>query len=235
MKHGAKLWVVAVACAAAGVAHAGMAKDRNGNVGFDTLAECQAAVGDRSVGFYQPFSSHQPKLLNGAVSVKQTTLREALQSPADVIGYCNKGLPRKQGRDGVSPPLQGKFIPLDPNMAVNAYSNRKGELLSVRMQKCDNWMDANFSSVSAKPVAQPVAPVPAPVVVAPTPVPAPAPVVVKPLPAPVAVVAPVAAAVAAPATSSWWWLAAPVVACAVLDCFDNDETTTTTTSPTTSN
>jgi hypothetical protein len=237
MKHEAKTWVIAMACAAAGVAQAGMVRDGQGNMGFDTLAECQAAVADRSATFYQPFSTNKPKLLNGAVKVEQTTLAQALNTAGDVVGFCSKGMGRMQGRDGVSRALQGKYVPLDPNMAVNAYRNRKGALVSVRMQKCDNWIDPNFHSVTAKPAPQPVsrpaapAPAPAPVaeaqpVLVPKPAPAPAPVVA----APVAVGAAVAAK-----TTSWWWLAAPVVACAVLDCLDNDDssTTTTTTSTTT--
>lgn len=229
MMNGAKQWMVALACVAAGAAQAGMVKDKQGNVGFDTMAECQAAVSERSVGFYQPFSNNKPKLLNGAASVRQTTLREALNAPADVLGFCSKGVGRKQGRDGVSRVLQGKYVPLDPNMAVNAYSNRKGQLINIRMQKCDNWMDPNFQAVTARPVAQPVV-TPAPVVTAPAPVVvAPAPVVTAPAPTAVAPVA----AVAAPAGNSWLWLSAPVIACALLDCMDDGSSGTNGTSGTT--
>lgn len=228
---------LALLCASAALVHAGMVKDPSGNAGFDTLQECEAAVVSGAVGFYKPYTRHSPKMLNGAVKVRQSTLREALQESGTVKGYCSMGMGRKQGRNGVHARLQGKYIPLDAQMGVNVYSNRQGNVVAIRMAQCDNWIDTKVSRVLASSVTSPSGPVlttqsQAPVAPAPA-----APVASMPAvpPAPIALPTvrppdPVPAAAAltpAPAASTipWWALAASVAACVVFECLDNGGTT----------
>lgn len=154
----------------AAAAQAGMVTDRNGNVGFDTAAECDAAVVAGGVRFYQPFTEHPPLRRAGEADVKAMKLSElvsAQQAAAalgfDAAGYargaCDLGVGRSQGRDGVSPELVGKYVPYSPAMSVNVYFDRQGVPLRATMQQCDN----NFSRNLPRPVghAAPVSAIPA--------------------------------------------------------------------------
>jgi hypothetical protein len=198
---------------AAGVvtsASAGMVKDKHGNVGYDTAAECDAAVRAGTATFYTSFTHKPPLKRAGEVSVKAMTLADVgiPQSVVDQKGFgtsryqpgaCDPGAARSGGRDGVAAELQGKYVPFSPAMAVNVYYDKAGKPVRVSMKQCDNWFGGNFPRpipapvVAAKPAAAPPAPPAAPPAAA---VPPPPPAAAAPVtPAPVAPVS-VKAAVA---------------------------------------
>ena len=118
------------------------ATDRQGNVGYSTAAECDAAVAAGSAKFYEPFTDHPPLKRDGEVAVKQGKLSDAGLQYGQ--GACDLGVGRSQGRDGVSGPLIGKFVPYSPDMPINLYSNAAGKVIRVTMQKCDNNFGDNF-------------------------------------------------------------------------------------------
>ena len=47
--------------------------DANGNVGYDTLAECVAAIESGDAKFYQPFTTHPPLKRTGETEVNVET------------------------------------------------------------------------------------------------------------------------------------------------------------------
>jgi len=153
--------------------HAGMVTDANGNVGYDTAAECDMAVQSGTARFYVPTTRMSPLRRQGEVSVR--TARLADLGPEYAQGACDLGVGRANGRNGVSRALQGKYVPYSPDMPVNLYLNRDGAPVRASMGQCDN----RFSDVRPRPVAVAApapAPAPAPVAVpAPAPMPAPAP------------------------------------------------------------
>lgn len=164
-------------------AHAGMVQDANGNVGYDTAAECDAAVQGGKVRFYSPMTKMPALKRKGEKSVSVSTLGEA--GAQYKLGACDVGVARGDKRNGVSAKLVGKYVPFSASMPVNAYKDASGSVVRLSMAQCDNRFSANMP----RPV-----PMPAPKVVA-----APAPVVVAAAPAPAPVVAaPVAAPKAAP-------------------------------------
>jgi hypothetical protein len=166
-------------------AHAGMVKDANGNVGYDTVAECDAAVQSGQARFYAPVTKMPALKRKGEKSVSVSTLA---QTDAQYkLGACDVGVGRANNRNGVSATLRGKFIPFSPSMPVNAYADASGKVVRVSMAQCDN----RFSENMPRPVPM------AAVAAAPAPVAA-APVVVAAAPAPVAA-APAAMPKAAPA------------------------------------
>ena len=141
--------------------YAGMYKDSHGNVGYDTAAECDAAVASGSAKFYQSFTSHPPLNRAGEASVKTMQLKDLVQAQesAKALGYdaanyakgaCDIGVGRSQNRDGVSKALIGKYIPYSSDMAVNAYFDSNGKLVRAMMQQCDN----NFGKNLPRPVGQ---------------------------------------------------------------------------------
>lgn len=161
--------------------HAGMVTDANGNVGYDTMAECDQAVQSGTARFYQPSTTMPPLRRKGEVSVRTARLSDL--GPQYAAGACDLGVGRKDGRNGVAKALQGKYIPYSPDMPINLYMNAQGEPVRASMAKCDN----RFSDVKPRPVTVAAAPAPAPVAVpAPAPSPAPAPAPVAAAPAPVA-------------------------------------------------
>jgi hypothetical protein len=168
-------------------AHAGMVKDANGNSGYDTAAECDAAVQSGQAGFYAPVTKMSALKRSGEKTVNVISLSQV--DPQYKLGACDVGVGRANNRNGVSVPLRGKYIPFSPSMGVNAYADASGKTVRVSMAQCDNRFSANMPRPVPMPVA--AAPAPAPVVVAP-PAPAPAPVAVAP--APMAKPAPVMAA-----------------------------------------
>ncbi len=140
-------------------AHAGMVSDRHGNVGYDTAAECDAAVAAGTARFYQPFTEQPPLRRVGETSVRVTRLADlsAARETAERLGFdasaysngaCDKGVGRSGGRDGASGELVGKWIPFSPQMSVNAYYNSQGLLVRATMQQCDN----NFAQSLPRPV-----------------------------------------------------------------------------------
>ncbi len=151
--------MVCVGIGMASTAQAAMHKDKNGNVGYDTVAECDAAVANGSAKFYEPFTSHEPLKRAGEESVKQMKLKDLVQAQDaakslgyDAAGYakgsCDLGVGRSQGRDGVSAPLQGKYIPYSPDMAVNVYYDSQSRIVRAMMQQCDN----NFAKNLPRPL-----------------------------------------------------------------------------------
>lgn len=165
-------------------AHAGMVKDANGNVGYDTAAECDAAVQAGQASFYAPVTKMPALKRRGEKSVSVTSL---VQTGSQYkLGACDMGVGRANNRNGVSAQLRGKYIPFSPAMPVNAYADASGQVVRVSMAQCDN----RFSENMPRPVPMPVVAAPAPVVVAP----APAPVAVAPAPMPAPKAAPVVAA-----------------------------------------
>lgn len=144
-------------------AQADMITDAHGNVGYDTAAECDAAVHNGSAKFYQPFTRKSPLKQKGEKSVKTAQIRDLGEQYAK--GACDVGVGHKLGRDGVSTALQGKFVPYSPDMPINAYLNAQGEVVRVSMGVCDNWFsdsiprpvgDAPQAAVSETPAAEPV-------------------------------------------------------------------------------
>ncbi|WP_416190138.1 porin family protein [Neisseria sp. CCUG17229] len=141
-------------------AQAGMVTDAHGNQGYDTAAECDAAVLNGTAKFYESFT-HKPALKRaGEASVQTATLKDL--GPQYRLGACDLGVGHKLGRDGVSKALQGKYVPYSPDMAVNVYLDAAGKPVRASMKQCDNW----FSGNAPRPVAIP-APKPAPVAAAP--------------------------------------------------------------------
>lgn len=163
-------------------AHAGMVKDANGNVGYDTAAECDAAVQAGQATFYTPVTKMPPLKQRGEKTVKGGRLSDI--SADYKLGACDLGVGRAKGRNGVSADLRGKYIPFSPDMAVNVYADASGKTVRVSMAQCDN----RFSGAMPRPVPVPVA----------APAPMAAPVAAAPAPAPAPVAAPVAAPAPAP-------------------------------------
>jgi hypothetical protein len=176
-------------------AFAGMVKDSHGNVGYDTLAECDAAVNAGTAKFYQPFTKKSAVLRAGETRTQVMTLKD-LVIPQETVksmnyqasdykrGACEIGLGPKAGQNGVSQSLQGKYVPYSPDMPVNVYFNKVGQPVRATMKQCDNRFAANMPRpIPQAPVAM-KAPA-APVANAPAAVTAPAAVVAPVAPAPV--------------------------------------------------
>ncbi len=133
--------------------------DGHGNEGYDSAAECDAAVASGSAKFYKPHTTHEPLKRAGEADVKVQKLSDltAAKDAASVQGYdatgysrgaCDIGVGRSQGRDGVSAQLIGKYIPYGPEMAVNVYFDASGKAVRASMKQCDN----NFSGNMPRPV-----------------------------------------------------------------------------------
>lgn len=165
-------------------AHAGMVKDADGNVGYDTAAECDAAVQSGQARFYTPQTKMPALKRKGEKSVGVSTLGQV--DAQYKVGACDVGVGRANNRNGVSAKLRGKYIPFSPSMSVNAYADASGKVVRVSMAQCDN----RFSGIMPRAVPVPVVAAPAPVAMI---APAPAPVVVAAAPMPAPVVAPVVA------------------------------------------
>lgn len=157
--------------------------DSEGNTGYDTAAECDAAVLSGQARFYRPATTMPTRLAKGERSVRQARLSDL--GPEYLHGACDLGVGRQNGRNGVSRALRGKYVPFSPDMPVNAYADATGKVVRASMAQCDNRFSGPFPRAVPAPVA--VAPVPAPA-------PAPAPVVAEPAPAPAPAPAPVVAA-----------------------------------------
>ena len=150
---------------------AGMVTDRHGNVGYDTAAECDAAVASGQARYYQPVTVGKPVRRAGEASVRQMPMRQLAQlgaTPAGARGYssagyahgaCDLGAPSVGGREHVTPPLVGKYVPFSPDMMVNVFYDRQGQPRRVSMAQCDN----SFQAAWPRPVAvTPVAVTPPP-------------------------------------------------------------------------
>ncbi|WP_296402781.1 hypothetical protein [Psychrobacter sp.] len=190
-------------------AQAGIHQDSHGNVGYDTLEECQQAINSGTARFYQSITFKKPLLHSNEVSVSKGVLGNL--HPQYQNGTCDIGTGHRQGRDGVAKAIQGKYVPYSPDMMINQYHDASGRIVRVSMQQCDNW----FSDIFPKgmPVIAPPPPAPQPM---PQPVPQPLPTVqtlpvIQPLPTPPPV--PTPAVIASSGSIPVW---APVAAAAVI-------------------
>lgn len=142
--------------------------DPYGNVGYDTLAECQSAIKSGTAKFYNPTSIHKPMLRDSEVSVGTDRLGNL--APQYSKGTCDIGTEWRDGRDGVAQAIQGKYIPYSPDMVINQYLDASGNITRVSMGQCDNWfsgyMPQGMSVASViTSVPQPVVGVPVPTLV----------------------------------------------------------------------
>ncbi|PNK61018.1 hypothetical protein [Psychrobacter sp. FDAARGOS_221] len=195
-------------------AQAAIHYDSHGNVGYDTLDECRAAIQNGSAKFYQSVTHHKPMLRSGEVAVQSGRLGDL--APQYRQGTCDLGTGRRDGRDGVAKAIQGKYVPYSPDMQINQYTNSSGDIVRVSMKQCDNWFSGNF------PKGMPVPTAPEPVAVEPAPAPQPTPAVEPPpAPQPVATVptAPsptTAVGAASGSIPTWVPVAAGVIGVAIL-------------------
>ena len=185
-------------------AQAAIHYDSHGNVGYDTLTECQTAIQSGTAKFYRSSTTHKPLLRGSEVSVD--TGRLGNLAPQYSKGTCDIGTGRRDGRDGVARAIQGKYVPYSPDMLINQYSDSSGNIVRVSMQQCDNWFSGPIpqgmpvAEPKPVPVPQPApTPVPQPVAAAPAPTPVPQPVVATPAP-----VSPVTAVSAATGSVPVW-------------------------------
>lgn len=136
-----------------------MTTDPQGNVGYDTAAECDAAVAAGTAKFYQPFTTKPPLKRDGEVEVKTMQLLDLVKADQaaarlgfDPAGYtrgaCDIGVGHSGGRDGVSRELIGKFVPYSPTMSVNVYFDQQSSIVRASMKQCDN----HFGGVLPRPV-----------------------------------------------------------------------------------
>ncbi|QMT31088.1 porin family protein [Alysiella filiformis] len=135
-------------------AQAGVVTDAHGNVGYDTAAECDAAVLAGEAKFYQTFTHKSPLIRKGEKSVTSAKISDLGEEYKH--GACDLGAARKLGRDGVSTALQGKYVPFSPDMPINVYLDAQGKALRVSMGQCDNWFSGNAprAVVAPAPVAK---------------------------------------------------------------------------------
>lgn len=149
----------------AGPAHSAMVVDKNGNVGYTTMQECEAAVQAGTAKFYQPFTEHPPLRRAGEATVRSMRLGEVVipENQSRALGFatnsyangaCDLGVGRSNGRDGVSERLIGTYVPFSTEMSVNVYFDQNNEPLRVTMQQCDNNFSRNFPRpIAARTVA----------------------------------------------------------------------------------
>ncbi len=171
---GVALWrwgaALAGGLALASAAQAGMVTDAHGNVGYDSAAECDAAVQAGSARFYRPVTTRPPVRQRGEASVRTIRLSELASATAQAAGLryraadytrgaCDLGIRHVHGRPDITPELVGKWVPFAPDMPLNLYSDAAGQPLRVTMAQCDN----GFSGKLPRPVP------PAPVVALPAP------------------------------------------------------------------
>ncbi|QTD45422.1 peptidoglycan-binding domain-containing protein [Ottowia testudinis] len=141
-----------LACAAA---HAGMVTDTHGNVGYDSAAECDAAVQAGTARFYRPVTDRKPARQRGEASVRTIRLSELSSatrqaaglrySAADYArGACDLGIRHVKGRPDITPELVGKWVPFSPDMPLNLYSDAAGQPVRATMAQCDNGFSGNL-------------------------------------------------------------------------------------------
>jgi hypothetical protein len=158
-KHRLKTIVLLIGAVYSAGIQAGVVSDGRGNVGYDTAAECDAAVASGKARFYQPHTEQVPLKRAGEVDVKPLKLSEltTAAAAAKALGYnsadfargaCDQGVGRSNERDGVSAKLIGKWVPYSPDMGVNAYYDAAGQIVRASMKQCDN----NFARNLPRPV-----------------------------------------------------------------------------------
>lgn len=168
-------------------AGAAVHRDARGNTGYDTAAECDAAVQNGTAKFYVPITKNKPVRQKGEKSIQSGRISDLGAQYS--LGACDMGVGKKQGQQGVDRKLQGKYVPFSPSMPLNTYLDASGQVVRVSMHSCNNRFSASIPRAVSIPAPPPVTIAPPPPVVAPPPVavvPPPAPF----MPAPVPVVAP---------------------------------------------
>jgi hypothetical protein len=130
-------------------ASAATVTDNRGNVGYDTLEQCEAAAAAGTAKTYQPFTRNQPRLRKNETSLTVLPLKEVTLTPDVVkamnftsntyqLGACDLGVGPQGIQSGVSKPLQGKYVYFSPDTPVNVYRNKDGFPVRATMQQCDN-------------------------------------------------------------------------------------------------
>ena len=83
-------------------------------------------------------------------------------------GACDVGAARSGGRNHVSPPLVGKYVPFSPDLPVNVYMNRSGQPVRATMGQCDNAFSGRLprpvNGIPQPPPPPPPPPAPPPMV-----------------------------------------------------------------------
>jgi len=139
----------------AGAAQAGMVTDQHGNVGYDSAAECDAAVQAGTARFYRPVTDRKPARKAGEASVRTIRLSELSSATAQAAGLrysaadyargaCDLGIRHVKGRPDITPELVGKWVPFSPDMPLNLYSNAAGQPVRATMAQCDNGFSGNL-------------------------------------------------------------------------------------------
>ena len=139
----------------AGAAQAGMVTDQHGNVGYDSAAECDAAVQAGTARFYRPVTDRKPARKAGEASVRTIRLSELSSATVQAAGLrysaadyargaCDLGIRHVKGRPDITPELVGKWVPFSPDMPLNLYSNAAGQPVRATMAQCDNGFSGNL-------------------------------------------------------------------------------------------
>ncbi|MFV0679863.1 peptidoglycan-binding protein [Ottowia sp.] len=139
----------------ASAAQAGMVTDVYGNVGYDTAAECDAAVQGGIARFYQPVTTRKPTRQKGEARVRTVRLSELATATAQAAGLryqaadytrgaCDLGIRHVRGRPDITPELVGKWVPFSPDMPLNLYSDAAGQPVRATMAQCDNGFSGNL-------------------------------------------------------------------------------------------
>ena len=143
----------------AGAAQAGMVTDQHGNVGYDSAAECDAAVQAGNARFYRPVTDRKPARQKGEASVRTIRLSELSSATAQAAGLrysaadyargaCDLGIRHVKGRPDITPELVGKWVPFSPDMPLNLYADAAGQPLRATMGQCDNGVSGCTSTCS---------------------------------------------------------------------------------------
>ena len=154
--------------ALATAAQAGMVTDPHGNVGYDSAAECDAAVQAGNARYYQPVTSRPAARKKGEAAVRTIRLSELASATAQAAGLryaaadyargaCDLGIRHAQGRPDITPELVGKWVPFSPDMRLNLYTDAAGQPVRATMAQCDNGFSGNLPRPvpPAPTVAQP--------------------------------------------------------------------------------
>lgn len=143
------------ALALATAAQAGMVTDQHGNVGYDSAAECDAAVQAGNARYYRPVTNRPPARQKGEAAVRTIRLSELATATAQAAGLrysaadytrgaCDLGIRHVKGRPDITPELVGKWVPFSPDMPLNLYSDGQGQPVRATMAQCDNGFSGNL-------------------------------------------------------------------------------------------
>jgi hypothetical protein len=159
------------------VTWAGTVTVHRGNIGYDTAAECEAAVAAGTAKSYQPLTRSKPRLRKGETRVRVVPLKDVtitlaaasamnFQTNDYIRGSCDLGMGRMGSQEGVSKPMQGKYVYYAPETPVNVYYNQQGQPVRATMQQCDHRFASNFprpipgETIASTPVSTTTTPTP---------------------------------------------------------------------------